>query len=136
MRAAPRDASGCQPDILGGYKKERFDRCLRLLKPADFKQVFSGARKSTDENFTVLAIDNRLTHPRLGLAIAKKEVKSAVVRNRIKRVVRESFRRHRAVMPALDLVVLARRGTAEKDNSELYRSLQRHWSRLGHQCAR
>jgi len=135
MRVAPRDASGCQPDILGSHK-ERFDRCLRLLKPAEFKQVFSRARKSTDENFTVLAIDNRLAHPRLGLAIAKKQVKSAVVRNRIKRIVRESFRRHQAFLPALDLVVLARRGIAEKDNSELYRSLQKHWSRLGHRCAK
>lgn len=134
MPGAPKDANDCQPDILGG--QERFGRGLRLLRPAEFKRVFSRAHKSTDENFTVLAIDNHSAHPRLGLAIAKKQVKSAVVRNRIKRIVRESFRRHQAVMPALDLVVLARRGVAEKDNKELCRSLQRHWSKLGRQCAK
>ncbi len=134
MRAEPRGVSGYLLDILSS--QEPFGRSLRLLKPAEFKQVFSRARKSTDENFTVLFIDNCLAHPRLGLAIAKKQVKSAVVRNRIKRIVRENFRRYQAVLPALDIVVLARRDIAENGKRKLHRSLQMHWSRLGRQCAK
>lgn len=70
------------------------------------------------------------------MAIAKKQVRMAVARNRIKRVVRESFRCHQNVLPALDIVVLARRGTAEKDKRELHRSLRNHWNRLGRQCVK
>ncbi len=114
--------------------QEKFERSLRLLSAAEFKQVFSKARKSIDENFTVLFAENHLTHPRLGMAIAKKQVKLAVVRNRVKRVIRESFRRHQVVLPALDIVVLARRGIADKEKSELHRSLRMHWRRIGRQC--
>jgi len=83
----------------------------------------------------VLFVKNRLTHPRLGMAIAKKQVKSAVNRNRIKRIVRESFRLHRHAIPPLDIVVMARRGAAEKSSAELHRSLRKHWERLIRQCA-
>jgi ribonuclease P protein component len=56
---------------------------------------------------------------RLGLAVSRKVSKSAVQRNRIKRLVRESFRKHRAHLPALDIVVMARPGAAECDNPQL-----------------
>ena len=67
---------------------------------------------------------------RLGLAIAKKHVKLAVDRNRIKRVIRESFRHHRQQISGLDLVVLARAGTAPLTNKQLFSSLEYHWKRL------
>ncbi len=134
MRGVPKGASGCQRNPLGSGK-ERFGRCSRLLKADDFKTVFSRPRKSVDDCFTVLACANTQKHPRLGLAIAKRQVRSAVARNRIKRVIRESFRRHQSLLPALDIVVLARRGTEAKGNAELFRSLQGHWSRLGRRCA-
>ena len=83
----------------------------------------------------MLFVENTLSHPRLGLAIAKKQVKSAVIRNRIKRIVRESFRTHQHLLPPLDIVVLVRRGVADRSPAELHRSLQRHWERLVRRCA-
>ena len=69
---------------------------------------------------------------RLGLAVAKKRVRRAVARNRIKRLVRESFRHHGEVLRGLDVVVLCRfNGVAPGE--ELRRSLARHWQRLGRQ---
>jgi len=68
--------------------------------------------------------------PILGLAIAKKHVKLAVGRNRIKRVVRDSFRHHQQQLTGLDLVVLARTGTADQSNKRLFSSLEAHWHRL------
>lgn len=65
---------------------------------------------------------------RLGLAIAKKQIPRAVDRNRIKRVIRESFRLHQ--LQDHDFVVLARRDTASATNRQLSRSLARHWERL------
>lgn len=45
------------------------------------------------------------TEPRLGLVVAKKLLKRAVDRNKVKRVVREQFRLQLAGLPALDLIV-------------------------------
>ena len=66
---------------------------LRLKKPAEYKNVFAKPVKSSDTYFTLLAIKNDFDHPRLGLAIAKKNVRKAVHRNVIKRAVRENFRK-------------------------------------------
>jgi len=65
---------------------------------------------------------------RLGLAIAKKQIPRAVDRNRIKRVVRESFRILQ--LHEHDFVVLARRDTVTATNAQLFLSLKHHWDRL------
>jgi len=67
---------------------------------------------------------------RLGLAVAKKHVRRAVDRNRIKRVVRESFRRQQHRLKGLDLVVLVKPGIQKVDNRTLFAALQTHWQRL------
>ncbi|HFC54480.1 MAG TPA: ribonuclease P protein component, partial [Gammaproteobacteria bacterium] len=78
-----------------GGRGERFGRHLRLLKPVEYRRVFANPVRSSDGSFTVLARANELGYPRLGLAIARKQLSTAVARNRVKRAVRESFRRHR-----------------------------------------
>lgn len=83
----------------------------------------------------MLAIKNQLEHPRLGLAIAKKNSKRAVDRNKIKRVTRESFRLQQHELSALDIVVLARRDAANASSSQLTKSLEKHWVKLVKQCA-
>ncbi len=70
---------------------------------------------------------------RIGLIIAKRHVKRAVDRNRIKRLVRESFRHRRAGLPSLDIVVLARPGLGSLDNSEIHRQLDKLWRKLAKQ---
>ena len=108
-------------------------RVARLLKPADFKQVFKKNQASNDRLFRVLARANQASRPRLGMAVSKKVDRTAVGRNRIKRVIRESFRpwsagRDDAV--GLDIVVLPRAAAASICNQQLFRSLAVHWSRI------
>ncbi len=79
---------------------------------------------------TVLARRNDGGLARVGLAISKKHVRRAVDRNRIKRVVRESFRLHLELLQGLDIVVLARGGIAAKNNQELRAALNAHWNKL------
>jgi ribonuclease P protein component len=111
-------------------------RTARLLDKAQFQQVFDDARKSIDPYFTVLARRNPNSGPRLGLAIAKKCARQAVDRNRLKRLVRESFRMERAALPGVDLVVMCRRDAVAADNPRLAASLARHWARIRKQlCA-
>lgn len=90
-----------------------------------------------DPYFTVLARPNAEPLARLGLAIAKKCARRAVDRNRLKRLVRESFRLERSGLPGLDLVVLCRRDAVTADNLQLRASLTRHWARIRKQlCAK
>ncbi len=109
----------------------RFPRQARLLNGPQFRRVFQQAERSADRFFTVLARPNGLARPRLGLAISKKVDKRAVGRNRIKRLVRESFRQHQGRLMAVDLVVMARPAATEADNRALLKALQRHWRRFG-----
>ena len=73
-------------------KKFPFSKTYRLNTAVDYSNVFNNANRSSDKFFTVLAKKNTLDVARWGLAIAKKSVKKAVQRNRIKRVVRELVR--------------------------------------------
>lgn len=113
-----------------------FPEDVRLLKPAEFSRVFKQPIRSSDRLFTILAVYNELESARLGLAISKKHAKRAVDRNRIKRLVRESFRLTRHNLPAIDLVVMAKPHTKHAENQQILQSLQAHWSRLQKQCAK
>ncbi len=135
QRAAPVFASesGCGDCPDSDYPDKHqysFDRRHRLLSATDFDSVFRQSQRSADRFFTVLYRPNPLNIPRLGFAISRKKVRHATDRNRLKRVVRESFRICSASLPAVDLVVLARDGAKGAANSELFSSLTRHWSKL------
>ena len=114
----------------------RFSKRVRLLKPAEYSRVFKKAIRSSDRLLTILAANNDLGYPRLGLAISKKNAKRAVDRNRIKRLIRESFRLHQLELPAADFVVMAKPVTKSVDNHEIFKSLEHHWNRLIKQCAK
>jgi len=93
--------------------------------------VFKKASRSRDKFFTVLCRDNKQETAKLGLAISKKHCRKATGRNRIKRLVRESFRHNKALLAGLDIVVLNQAAAAMATNDELTRSLNKHWQ----QCA-
>jgi len=103
---------------------QTFPKALRLLKPAQFRWVFADASKFANRHWTLLVRANGLPIPRMGLAIARKQVGKAHRRNRIKRIAREVFRRHKRRLVGYDIVVLARKGAAEVDNATLMRSFE------------
>jgi ribonuclease P protein component len=108
---------------------------LRLKKPAEYKKVFAKPLKLSDKYFTLLAIKNEFDHPRLGLAIAKKNIRKAVRRNMIKRAVRENFRIQQRCLGNIDIVVLARREALDAPLELLRKSLEKHWLKLVSRCA-
>jgi len=105
-----------------------------LLKPDDYRRVFSDSQRSVEQNFLVLARPNGLENARLGLAISKKSLKRAVDRNRLKRLIRESFRLHQVILKGLDLVVVNRGADMSKANGHYLDSLSLHWRRLAKKC--
>lgn len=101
-----------------------FPKATRLLSPKDFQYVFANAKKFANRHWTFIVRANGLPYPRLGLAIAKKQLPKAVWRNRIKRLARESFRQHKQPLAGYDIVVLTRRGMEQVDNQTLVNSFR------------
>lgn len=85
-----------------------FPRARRLTSKAAFDRVFQKPKKSASPWFLILYRANGLSYPRLGIALSKKQIKTAVLRNQTKRIIRESFRLHQSQLGAWDIVVLAR----------------------------
>lgn len=111
----------------------KFGRELRLLTPSQFDSVFQNPFRVASPLFTILAKPNQLTQPRIGLTIAKKRVKLAVQRNRIKRCVRDSFRLHQHQLPAVDLVLMVKGDISNTPNDELLKQLERLWQKIARQ---
>nr|WP_306670719.1 MULTISPECIES: ribonuclease P protein component [unclassified Endozoicomonas] len=104
---------------------------MRLCSAADFKQVFDHTDiKVSSRHLLILACRNELNHPRLGLVIAKKNIRKATGRNRVKRHIRETFRLHQSELGNLDIVVLARRGLDELESCDINKLLTHQWFKL------
>ncbi|MDP1709150.1 MAG: ribonuclease P protein component [Gammaproteobacteria bacterium] len=107
----------------------RYTRNLRLVSAADFRRVFDHPQKKAgDRYFTLLAQQNNTGNARLGLAVSSKTIRTAAARNRIKRIVRETFRLRRQHLDALDFVVIPRQGAVLKNKRELHAILDKAWS--------
>ena len=107
-----------------------FPRSLRLLKKPQYDYVFQSAKKIGTHSATILYRINHLDHSRLGLIVSKKTAKRANVRNRFKRVSRESFRLMQNDLPNVDIVILSRGKIAETDNQVLFLELSDEWKKM------
>ena len=111
----------------------KFPKSSRLLNAGDYSLVFNKttARAAAGEG-TVIGIKSDQPDSRLGIIVAKKNVKLAAQRNRVKRIVRDYFRRHPLAQP-MDIVFLARKGVAERTNQDLCSDLSKIWRKLDQQ---
>jgi ribonuclease P protein component len=92
---------------------QRLRPAERLQRPSEFQRVFQHGKKLIAPFFIVYILPTSASYSRLGIAVSKR-VGQAVVRNRVKRYVRELFRRHKALLvPPCDVVFVARREAAE-----------------------
>jgi len=107
-----------------------FPKSARLNTPEDFKVVFKQANKLNFSGFTIYVLKTDQTDSRLGLAISKKSVKKAVSRNRIKRIIRDSFRLRRCKLDGWDIVFVSRKAADQLSKSELQALSTKVWKRL------
>ena len=112
-----------------------FPRSSRLTTPDEFKLVFNKSKKFHFKELTVYCHKKREPTARLGLAVSKKVDKRAVVRNGIKRIIRENFRIHQAHLPGWDFVVVARCAIKDLNNSDISILLNSVWEKIRLQCA-
>jgi ribonuclease P protein component len=112
-----------------------FPRASRLTAKRAFDRVFRHGRRSADPAFTVLATNNDGDAARLGLAVSKRTARHATRRNRLKRIIRESFRQADPALPAIDIVVISKASADATPADALRASLDRHWRRIARRCA-
>lgn len=79
----------------------------------------------------VQSVVNEAGEARLGMAVGLRASGNAVRRNRIRRLIRESFRLHRQELPAVDVLVTARAAAAAATNQTVFESLAQHWRAIG-----
>lgn len=108
----------------------------RLRQAAEFKQLYAQGRRLAADGFTAVIRPNTHGAARLGLSVAARILRRAVQRNRIRRIIRESFRHHQERLPALDIVVGLRSSPRDVDNAQLRRSLEKLWQKIQATCER
>lgn len=101
---------------------------MRLRSGRELREITRTCRPDRDTLFSVHVRPNGLEHARMGMTVSRRVSTKAVVRNRIKRCVRENFRVTQDTLAGLDLVVVARPPAAGANNMVLRESLARHWT--------
>lgn len=100
----------------------------RLLTKKDYSAVFDGAKKIDHREVFALFKKNSAKRARLGVIISKKSCQKACDRNRIKRLIRESFRlkEHQN----FDIIILSRKGVSKLSNKQIFHKLSCIWEKL------
>ena len=119
---------------MGRVPKFKFGKDQRLLKASEFQEVFDlNTCKISHPNWLLLAKFNVSHGSRLGLVVGKKNIPTAVGRNSVKRLVRETFRKSDFPHP-IDVIFLARKGADKLNSQDMALLLQESWCRLRQRC--
>lgn len=94
-------------------RDESFPGRCRLRKSNDFRRVFARGRRKATRFFVIYILPNRLDCSRLGIQV-RRRIGTAVTRNRIKRMVREVFRKIKGdFRQPVDLILIAEQEMAQ-----------------------
>jgi ribonuclease P protein component len=89
-------------------RREGYSRRHRFTARGSFGAVLRGSRKLRGRFAVLHVVPARELHSRLGIALTRRLVPASSDRNRVKRLVRETFRRHVVKQSGLDLVITLR----------------------------
>ena len=107
----------------------RFNSTRRLINKNDFDYVFNKAKKLVFGHITILYKPNSLSYSRIGFAISKRFATKAVLRNKIRRMLKESFRQQ-TYLPAYDIVVLMNQPCDKQKITYIHQNIEKLWRKL------
>lgn len=100
-----------------------FPEYNKLNKSSLYESLFRNGRRVNTKNFTVIFKENGLGYPRYGHVVSRRVSRSAVKRNRIKRVLREFFRHNKSSLDSFDIVIIVKRDVSESHYSSIKEEL-------------
>lgn len=105
-------------------RRRTLPKAARLLRPAEFASVFKNGERMQNRFFSIIHAQSHVAgrRCRLGIAVSKKNVRLAVARNRLKRIIREWFRTTNLSSTG-DIIVMARPGSGSASPHQLRQSL-------------
>jgi len=118
-------SNGAAPASPAARRGQTFPRAARLVRKSEFDAVYSTGQRRSNAHFTVFVRANELPLSRFGFSI-KKELGDAVVRNHMRRRLREMVRCHREeIPPGWDIVIHPKRSIAKEPFAALAAELLR-----------
>lgn len=105
-----------------------------MRRPGEFRAAYAQGRRFGNELLSATVRPNDGPLARLGLSIAARTVGNSVQRNRLRRLIRESFRRQ--ALPPVDIVIGARTAARTASAAALRAVLQRMWKQIDEAWAR
>ncbi len=108
---------------LDGRAEERFPKTCRLLKRSEFLCIQQKGIKVHSRAFVGLVVFDNVSKVRIGITTTKR-IGTAVQRNRLRRIIREAFRRQWMVIPnGSEVVIVAKRNSTEMNSQEIIEDL-------------
>ncbi len=103
---------------------------VRLLKRAQFLTLSKQGKKVHTDSFLALVLKGTAQNNRIGITVSKK-VGNAVVRNRIKRIIREYFRHKKETMSGpIDINIIAKKGLTTLSNRQIIEKLDKLFAKI------
>ncbi|AYV00778.1 TPA: ribonuclease P protein component [Staphylococcus aureus] len=100
------------------------EKAYRIKKNADFQRIYKKGHSVANRQFVVYTCNNKeIDHFRLGISVSKK-LGNAVLRNKIKRAIRENFKVHKSHILAKDIIVIARQPAKDMTTLQIQNSLE------------
>jgi ribonuclease P protein component len=116
--------------------RARFRGGQRLRRPGEFQAAYREGRRFGNKLLTATVRPNGQAAVRLGLSIAARTVGNAVSRNRLRRLIRESFRLQQLALPPVDIIIGARSAARAAGAADLRAGLQQLWNQINEAWAR
>ena len=101
------------------HNTHTFPKNCRIIDKPGFDAVFKKRKKKSNSSFVVYFKKNNSDYPRLGMIAAKKQLRFAVQRNRVKRIIKEVFRHQQKELIGLDIVIVCLKASGLKSRAEL-----------------